>query len=349
MNIKLYQDLSSMHGVSGHELEIRRYVKEHLDGAKEIIQDKMGGVFGVYAGEKEAPRIVICAHMDEIGAMVSEIRDDGFIKMIAIGGINPESFVAQNVYVTVEEGKRIPGVIASIPPHISKDNKITFDDLLLDIGADSKDDALKLGVKIGDFITPIDNFYFTSDQKKMVNKAWDDRLGVSVVLDLVEDIKKMKHPNTVILGATVQEEVGLRGARVASNNLKPDLFITIDVSPTSDYLGKPDAGRLGGGFLVRYYDPRTIMPPRLLAYFRKLAADNNIPYQNFMSRGGTDAGEAQYAYPEGCLATTVGIPGRYIHSPATMVHLDDIKAAKDFIIKLVEDFDKERLDSLLYV
>ena len=349
MNTKIYQELSSMHGVSGREVEIRRYVKDHLEGASEIIQDKMGGVFGVYKGTSEAPRVVICAHMDEIGAMVSEIRKDGFIKMIAIGGINPESFVAQNVYITVSEGKRIPGVIASIPPHISKDNKITFDDLLLDIGADSDEEAKALGVKIGDFITPIDNFYFTSDKKKMVNKAWDDRLGVSIVLDLVNDIKKMNHPNTVILGATVQEEVGLRGARIATNNLHPDLFITIDVSPTSDYLGKPEAGRLGGGFLVRYYDPRTIMPRPLLNYFRKLAEDNNIPYQNFMSHGGTDAGEAQYAYPEGCLATTVGVPGRYIHSPATMVHLDDIEAAKKFVLKLVEDFNKERLDDLLYV
>lgn len=348
MNLKLYQELSSMHGVSGHEVEIRRYVKEHLIGASEIIQDRIGGVFGVYKGE-EGPKVMVCAHMDEIGAMVSEIRKDGFIKMIAIGGINPESFVAQNVYITVEENKRIPGVIASIPPHISKDNKITFDDLLLDIGADSDADAKALGVKIGDFITPMDNFYFTSDKKKMVNKAWDDRLGVSVVLDLVEDIKKMKHPNTVVLGATVQEEVGLRGARVASNNIQPDLFITIDVSPTSDYLGKPEAGKLGGGFLVRYYDPRTIMPPRLLKYFRDLAEKNNIPYQNFMSHGGTDAGEAQYAYPAGALATTVGIPGRYIHSPATMVHLDDIEAAKKFVLKLIEDFNQERLDSLLYV
>lgn len=349
MNIKIYQELSSMHGVSGHELEIRKYVKEHLTGANEIIQDKIGGVFGVYKGENDSPKIMICAHMDEIGAMVTEIRKDGFIKMIPIGGINPESFVAQNVYVTISEGKRIPGVIASIPPHISKDNKITFEDLLLDIGADSDSDVINLGVKIGDFITPMDNFYFTSDKKKMVNKAWDDRLGVSVVLDLVDDIKNMKHPNTIVLGATVQEEVGLRGARVAANNISPDLFITIDVSPTSDYLGKPEAGRLGGGFLVRYYDPRTIMPPRLLAYFRNLADSNNIPYQNFMSKGGTDAGEAQYAYPDGCLATTVGIPGRYIHSPATMVHLDDIEAAKKFILKLIEDFSKERLDSLLYV
>ena len=349
MNIKLYQELSSMHGVSGHEVEIRKYVKEHLTGAKEIIQDRIGGVFGVYEGECAGPKVMVCAHMDEIGAMVTEIRKDGFIKMIAIGGINPESFVAQNVYITVGENKRIPGVIASIPPHISKDNKITFDDLLLDIGADSDEDAKKLGVKIGDCITPVDNFYFTSDKKKMVNKAWDDRLGVSVVLDLVEDIKKMKHPNTVILGSTVQEEVGLRGAKVASNNIQPDLFITIDVSPTSDYLGKPEKGRLGGGFLVRYYDPRTIMPPKLLEYFRNLAEKNNIPYQNFMSMGGTDAGEAQYAYPAGCLATTVGIPGRYIHSPATMVHLDDIEAAKKFVLKLIEDFNKERLDSLLYV
>ena len=348
MNINIYKELSSMHGVSGREDEIRKYIKEHLVGASEIIQDRMGGVFGVYEGSKKGPKIMICAHMDEIGAMVTEIRKDGFIKMMAIGGINPEAFVALNVYVTTEDGKRIPGVISSIPVHISKDVKMSFDDLVLDIGADSKEDVLNLGIKVGCFITPMENFYFTFDNKKMVNKAWDDRLGCSVVLDLVEDILKMEHPNTVIMGATVQEEVGLRGAKVSTNMILPDLFITVDVSPMQDYLGKPEAGRLGGGFLIRYYDPRTIMPPQLLKYFRDLAEKNNIPYQNFRSMGGTDAGEAQYA---GCgtLATTVGIPGRYIHSPATMVHLDDILAAKEFILKLVADFDEERLNNLLYV
>lgn len=348
MNINIYKELSSMHGVSGREDEIRKYIKDHLVGADEIIQDRMGGIFGVYKGSKNGPKIMLCAHMDEIGAMVTEIRKDGFIKMMPIGGINPEAFVAQNVYVTVDENVRIPGVISSIPVHISKDAKMSFDDLVLDVGADSREDAEKMGIKIGCFITPMENFYFTYDQKKMVNKAWDDRLGCSVVLDLVEDIKNMDHPNTVIMGATVQEEVGLRGAKVSSNMILPDLFITVDVSPMSDYLGKPEAGRLGGGFLIRYYDPRTIMPPQLLKYFKELAEGNEIPYQLFRSMGGTDAGEAQYA-GAGTLATTVGIPGRYIHSPATMVHLDDIKAAKEFIKKLVADFDEERLNSLLYV
>ena len=189
MNINIYKELSSMHGVSGREYEIRKYIKDHLVGADEIIQDRMGGIFGVYKGSKNGPKIMLCAHMDEIGAMVTEIRKDGFIKMMPIGGINPEAFVAQNVYVTVDENVRIPGVISSIPVHISKDAKMSFDDLVLDVGADSIEDAEKMGIKIGCFITPMENFYFTYDQKKMVNKAWDDRLGCSVVLDLVEDIK----------------------------------------------------------------------------------------------------------------------------------------------------------------
>lgn len=345
MSIKFYEKLSSMHGVSGNELEIRRFMKENLKGTNEIIQDKLGGVFGVYRGEEAGPKIMICAHMDEIGGMVSEIRKDGFIKMIEVGSINPEAFVSATVYVTTGENKRIRGVISSIPPHISKDNKISFDDLLVDIGCDSAEEVKALGIKIGNFITPMDSFFLTADKKKMVNKGFDDRVGCALVLELVEEVLKIKHPNTVILGATVQEEVGLRGATVASNMILPDLFITIDVSPASDYLEKPEEGKLGGGFFVRYYDPRTIMPPKLFDYFKNLAEKNKISYQVFKSKGGTDAGAAQFA-GNGTLATTIGIPGRYIHSPATMVHLDDIAAAKKFLVKLIKTFDNEELKKL---
>lgn len=345
MDLKLYEEISSLHGVSGNEKEVKKYVKNYLKDAEEIVEDNFGGIFGLYKGSKKGPRIMICGHMDEIGAMVSEVRKDGFIKMIAIGGINPEAFVALNVYVTIKEGVRIPGVIASIPPHLSKDNKITFDDLLLDVGACSDTDVYNMGIRIGSFITPQENFYYTFDKKKMVNKAWDDRLGCAICLDLIEDIKNVNHPNDIYLGCTVQEEVGLRGGRVASNLIKPDLFITVDVSPATDYMGKPENCSLGKGFLVRYYDPRIIMKPELRDYFIDLASKNNIPYQVFRSAGGTDAGEAQYAQ-NGILATTVGIPGRYIHSPATMVHLDDIKAAKDFILALIQDFDEDTLKKI---
>ena len=255
----------------------------------------------------------------------------GFILNIRIGkmyehagfrisiGINVEVMVSANVNVNViKKGKlkKIRGVISSIPPHISKDTKLTFDDIVLDIGCDSKEEVEALGITIGTYVTPVPDFYLTENKTKMVNKAFDDRLGCALVLELVEEIQKIDHPNNIYLGGTVQEEVGLRGGQVSSQMIKPDLFITVDVSPTSDYLGKPEMGALGKGFLIRYYDPRNIMPIKLREYFIELSEKNNIPYQLFKSGGGTDAGAAQYA-GDGILATTVGVPGRYIHSPAT--------------------------------
>lgn len=340
MDIKLYEKLASMHGVSGRETEVAKFCKDELRKcADEVYQDGFGGVFGRFG--TTGPKVMITGHMDEIGAMVVDITPNGFLKVIPIGGVNPETFVSLNVYVTTKE-KRIRGVVSSIPPHISKDNKITFDDLLVDVGADSYEHALSMGIKKGCMVTPVDYFYVTEDGKKMVSKAFDDRLGCAVVLEIAKEMKKISHPNTVILGMTTQEEVGLRGAKVASNMFEPDLFITVDVSPASDYLNKPGAPKIGDGFLIRYYDPGCIMKPELLEYFEQLAEKENIKYQYFRSTGGTDAGQAQYA-KYGTLATTVGVLGRYIHSPATMVHMDDIEAAKSFVIKLIEKFNEEEL------
>lgn len=347
MDTKLYEALTSLHGGSGAEFEVREFMMKHLENADEILRDGFGGVFGKYKGTGDV-NIMICAHMDEISCMVTEIRNDGFLKIMPIGGINVEAIVSCNMVLSVMKNgkpKKIRGVISSIPPHISKDTKPTFDDIVLDIGCDSALEVKKLGVTIGTYVTPVPEFYFTENKKKMVNKAFDDRLGCAMVCELASVIPTLNHPNNIYLGGTVQEEVGLRGGQVSSQMIKPDLFITIDVSPTSDYLGKPEAGALGKGFLIRYFDPRNIMPIKLREYFVTLASSNKIPYQLFKSGGGTDAGAAQYV-GSGILATTVGVPGRYIHSPATMVSLDDIEAAKQFIIKLVQDFDKNRLEEL---
>ena len=344
MDTKIIELVTSLPGGSGSEYKIKEVFKDRLKDADEVICDGFGGIFGKFNGTKDDVKVMVCAHMDEVSLMVNEVRDDGFLKVMPIGGINVEAFVSQNVLV---HGKKdVRGLISSIPPHLAKGNSAAdFNDVVLDIGCDSKDEVLALGINVGTYATPIPSFYFTEGKDKIVNKAMDDRLGCAVVLDIINEIKNIKHPNTLYLGGTVQEEVGLRGARVASNMITPDLFITIDVSPASDYLGEKNKGKLGDGFLIRYFDPGNIMPIKLREYFISLATKHDIKYQLFKSTGGTDAGAAQYV-GNGILATTVGIPGRYIHSPATMVSLKDIEAAKQFVIKLIEDFDSKKLKKL---
>lgn len=346
--MKVYEDLVNLNGIPGHEKSVRKYMREEISKyTEEIIQDKLGSIFGVKRGSGK-PVIMIAGHMDEVGAMVVKITNEGFIKMIPVGGINPDVMVSQNVIVHTKE-KEIKGIVGAIPPHINRgsdaNSSLSFDDLLVDIGADNKDHAIAMGIEIGQQITFVNNYYITEDGKKIVSKAWDNRFGCGMALDVLKEIKDMDHPNVVVAGATVQEEVGLRGATTASQMVVPDLFLAIDVSPVGDFLKKdhPRAfGKLGEGFLVRFYDPRNIMQPKIQEYFEKLASKKKIKLQHFLSMGGTDAAAAQYA-GSGTLSTTIGLPGRYIHSSAAMIHIDDVEAVKKMVIAIIKDFDEDRL------
>jgi putative aminopeptidase FrvX len=348
--MKLYEKLVNMNGVSGHESDIKRFVRSELEKVSdEIIQDKLGSVFGISKGD--GPVIMIAGHMDEVGAIVTKITDKGFLKIFPIGGITPEVFYSLNMKVIINEEKFIRGVIGAIPPHLNRGSEaakkeLSFDDFLLDIGADSKEEAIKMGIKIGQQVVPVNDYYVMEDGKKIVSKAWDNRFGVGMAIEVMQAIHKTKHPNTVIAGATVQEEVGLRGATTASNMVKPDLFIAVDVSPVGDFLdeGNPRAfGKLGEGFLIRFYDPRCIMHNGIRNYFEKIANEHNIKFQNFLSMGGTDAAAAQYS---GAIATTVGLPGRYIHTNAAIIDVRDVEEVKKMLLALIENFDTQALEAV---
>ncbi|MDD3191158.1 MAG: peptidase M28 [Bacilli bacterium] len=345
--MKLYEQLVNMAGIAGHESEIKKFVRAELQKVSdEIIQDKLGSVFGVSKGN--GPVIMIAGHMDEVGAMVTKITDEGFIKMLAIGGINPEVYLSQNMEIIISPTKRIKGIIGAVPPHInrgSEDSKpeLKFEDLLLDIGADSKEAAIQMGVKVGQQVVSLNQYYVMEDQNKIVSKAWDNRFGVGMAIEVLRAIHHTNHPNTVIAGATVQEEVGLRGATTASNMVQPDLFLAIDVSPVGDFLPKdhPRAyGKLGGGFLVRFYDPRCIMHLGVKKYIEDLANERQIKYQHFLSMGGTDAAAAQYNH---AIATTIGLPGRYIHTNAAVIDVRDVEEVKKMLLAIIETFDADKL------
>lgn len=338
---EIYEKLLNMDGISGHERNIKKFVKTELQKyTDEIIEDGMGGIFGVLDGD--GPTIMICGHMDEVGFMVSGITSKGMIKLLPIGGMNPDVYLSQNMHIVINKEKTIKGIIGAMPPHLTKGEKrpLTFDDLLLDIGADNKEEAIKMGIKTGQQVVSDNSYYFTEDNKKIVSKAWDDRFGVGMVLELIAEASKIKHNNKLIFGATVQEEVGLRGARVASQMIEPDLFITIDVSPADDFVSPSPNATLGQGFLIRYFDPSIIMNRGLHDYFEETALNNKIPYQEYRSAGGTDAAIAQYA-GKGVLATTIGLPGRYIHTTAAMVHVDDIEAVKQMALAVIKSFNNE--------
>jgi len=348
---EMYRELVDLPGVASHEKYIRKYVKNRLEKVSETIyQDKIGSVFGSINESKYGPKIMIAGHMDEVGAMVTNITDKGFIKMIPIGSINAPVALSQHMNIVLDDGSFCPGVVGAKPPHLLRDDTSkqvsSFEDFLLDIGADSKKHAIDLGVKIGQQIVFENNYKVTKDGKKIFSKAWDDRFGTAMAIDILETVNKDDIPCQLYAGANVQEEVGLRGAKTSSYMIKPDLFIAVDCSPCSDTFEDSEVGgSLGKGFMIRFYDPRCIMHQGMKQFIEETAKKHDIPFQYYKSMGGTDAAEVQLS-GDGVLVCTIGMPARYIHSTTSMIHIDDYEAVKKIILAMLKELDFNKVEEI---
>jgi len=348
MNKKLFRELCDAAAIGGNESQVRSIMRRELSlVSDEIITDKLGGIFGVKHGPKNAPVIMIAGHMDEVGAMVIGIQDNGLLKIKAIGGLDGAVYQSQHMNVYTDAGKVIPGVTVTMPPHLLRDGdqktpSTKFDDLLVDVGANSKKDVTKLGIQVGDMIVSSNEFKTTADKKKIISKAIDNRWGCYVAMELLRELKDQAVPCTIIAGANVQEEVGLRGAVVSTNMVKPDIFIALDASPAGDRYPGDQFGALGKGFLLRVLDRVTVMHQGMKIVMKEIANDEQLPYQEFYSAGGTDAGAAQYA-GAGVPVATIGLPARYIHSTTSMMQISDSDVALSMLKAFVLRLDQAQL------
>ncbi|MCK4552161.1 MAG: M42 family metallopeptidase [Tenericutes bacterium] len=348
---KFYRELVDLPGISGQEKYIRKYMRKHLEQvSEEIIEDNLGSIFGVLNKNIDGPTVMIAGHMDEIGTMVEEINNNGTIKMIPIGGINPPVMISQYMNVVLDDGSYVPGVVGSKPPHLLRDQSSkqvsSFEDFFLDIGADDKKHAEELGLKIGQQIVFKNNYTESVDGKKIFSKAWDNRFGCAMALDIMETVKKEELACRLYSGANVQEEVGLRGAITSSFMIKPDLFIAVDCSPCQDTFNTSDVGgSLGEGFMVRFYDPRAILHQGMKKFIEETAKKNNIKFQYYKSRGGTDAAAVQLSR-SGVLVCTIGMPSRYIHSTTSVIHKEDMKAVKNVILAMLKEIDFNKIKEI---
>jgi putative aminopeptidase FrvX len=219
--------------------------------------------------------------------------------------------------------------------------------MLIDIGADDREDAKKLGIQPGQPIVPICPFTPMANKKKIMAKAWDNRYGCGLAIELLQEVQNETLPNVLYSGATVQEEVGLRGAQTAANMIKPDLFYALDASPANDASGnKHEFGQLGKGALLRIFDRTMVTHKGMREFVLDTAQSHHIPYQYFTSQGGTDAGRVHLSN-EGVPSAVIGICSRYIHTPASIIHVDDYAAAKELLIQLVKTSDSTTLSTIL--
>lgn len=344
----IYKELTEAFGISGRESGIRKIFEREIKKYPEykIEYDNLGSIVAVKKSKKKnAKTIMITGHMDEVGLMVSEILDSGAIKITPIGGLKPEVFLSQLLYI--DTGKKlIPGIIGSIPPHIKTDDKISFNDFLLDTGIASKKEVLKQGIKPGQQVLPKTCTILNGDETKVIAKAIDNRWGSGMAIELIRDFKDIELEYNLIIGATVQEEVGLRGAQTITQKLNPDVFIALDASPINDLNNPTSPAKFDEGFLIRAFDPNNIMSYDFLEYFNELAEKNNLKSQVYFGGGGTDAAKAQYAH-DGVLSTTIGLPTRYIHSTCGMFSLKDHFSAFDFVRAFLKDITNKKITKLL--
>lgn len=348
--IELIKKTTELKGVSGFEHEVRDFMRQEMTPYVDDIQlDGLGGIFGIKNGkDTQSPKLMVAAHMDEVGFMVSSITAKGLMKVVSLGGWNPYVVSAQRFTLITQKGE-YPVVSSSIPPHLLKNKESStpsIDSILFDGGFESKEEAWEYGVRPGDVLVPDVQTIEMANGKTFVGKAWDNRYGVTLVLELLKKLEKETLPSTLIAGANVQEEVGLRGTKGAVTQFKPDAFLAVDCSPANDINGDKEAfGRLGEGFLLRIQDPGMLLSKEMKEFLLDTAETHDIPYQYFFSKGGTDAGAA-HQMNKGIPSAVIGVPARYIHTHQSLFRIDDYEAAKEMVYQTVKAFDQSVLETL---
>jgi Cellulase M and related proteins len=338
----ILEKLSNAAGVSGFEEDIREIitdeVKDHVD---EIETDNMGNLIMVKKGKDDGKKIMLAAHMDEIGLMVRHIDKEGFIKFSKIGGINDQMLLNQEVYIHTDNGK-VLGVLGSKPPHRMKaaerKKAVEYENMFIDIGAKDKEEAEKL-VSVGDVAT-IKREFSTLRGSTVAGKAFDNRVGCLV---LIEVMKRIKSDANIYAVGTVQEEVGLKGAKTSAFKINPDLAIALDVTISGDHPGiKEDEApaKLGGGPAIILTDASgrgIITHPKVKKLLIEAAEREEIPYQLEVSEGGTTDATAIHLTREGIPTGVLSAPTRYIHTPVEVVDMDDIENTVKLLVAALEN------------
>jgi endoglucanase len=353
----LLKEITDIFGPSGFEDEVGIFVEKQLSPFCEVVRDGLGSTIGIKKGSSDSPRILIAGHMDEIGFLVAGVTKSGYIKINALGGWWPHVLLSQRVVIRTRNGKLVHGIIGSKAPHSLKPEErlkvLELDDLYVDIGASEDNDAAKkFGIRIGDPIVPYAEFAKLGPNGKfLMAKAWDNRIGVAVAIEVAKALKGKKHPNTLYAGGTVQEEVGLRGAGTCAHFCEPDVAIAIDVTLAADIPGSSNAEwgeKLGKGPSISVMDGSLLPNPRLLDFVIDIADKKKIPYQlGSLSKGGTDGGK--FAMTRGGIASlTVSIATRYIHSHYGILHRNDVDNLIKILTEVVLALDSKTLKKIAF-
>jgi putative aminopeptidase FrvX len=359
-SIALLRELSESFGPSGFEREPATLVKNAGERyADEVSSDKLGSVIFKKRGTSDSPRVLLAGHLDEVGFVVTGIeKDSGYLTFSALGYWFDQVLLGHRVTVRTGKGD-VMGVIASKPPHLlapdEREKVVKIDSMFIDIGASSRAAAEKeFGVRVGDPVAPLSSFAKVKGGTIVMGKAFDDRIGTLVGLEVLKRLasQKIRHPNTAFVAATVQEEVGLRGAQTVANVVQPDVALALEVDIAGDVPGlRPQEApsRMGGGPSILTFDASMIPNQAFKSFVIETAEKERIRHQlSVVAKGGTDAGKFQFSQA-GCPSMVIGVPTRHIHSHSAVADLSDIDETVKLVVALVKRLDAKTVRSFTRV
>jgi len=352
--LTMLKELTDANGIPGNEKEVREVFEKYISPyADEVTIDNLGSSIAKKVGDENGPKIMVAGHLDEIGFMVTRIDDNGFIYFQTVGGWWNQVMLAQRVTILGNKG-HVTGVIGSKPPHVlsAEERKKPYEikNMFIDIGASSKEEAKEFGVKPGDSVVPYFEFTQLKNEKMLMAKAWDNRIGLAIAIEVLRRLQEEDHPNTVYGVGTVQEEVGLRGAKTSTFSIKPDIGFAVDVGIAGDMPGvseKDADGKLGEGPQIVLYDASMVSHKGLRDLVVDTADEQLIPYQfATMAGGGTDSGSIHLT-ADGVPALSITVATRYIHSHAAILHYDDFENAVKLIVQVIKQLDADTVKKII--
>jgi len=350
----LIRDLTNANGISGFEHEVVEVVKGYVSDELIVSFDTMRNVFMSLKGNTgDRPVVMVDAHSDEIGFMVQSINGNGLIKFIAIGGWHGANIPAHAVRIRNSRGEYIKGITTSKPPHFmsaaEKGAAPKIENMFIDIGALSREEVVDVfGIEVANPVIPDVDFVYNKTNGIMRGKAFDDRIGCACEVSLMNELVDENLEVDVVGAVSTQEEVGLRGAGVTSNVIKPDIAIVFEGTPADDSFTDKYSCQAGlkKGPQIRHRDGSMITHPGYLAFARSIAKELEIPFQDAVrAGGGTDGGKIHLAH-NGVPTIVIGVPARYIHSHYGYVAFEDFENAVKWAKEIIKKLNTETIKSL---
>lgn len=354
--LKMLKALTDAKGIPGNEREVREVFRSYIEPLSDTFElDGLGSAIAAKVGDAEGPKVMIAGHLDEVGFMVTRIDDKGFIRFQTVGGWVSQVMLAQKVTIVTRSGEEIVGVIGSKPPHVisaaERQKAFPIKDMFIDVGAVDKEEVESFGIRPGDMIVPSFDFTVMKNEKFLLAKAWDNRIGLAIAIEVLKNLQKEKHPNTVYGVGTVQEEVGTRGARTSAHFIQPDIGFGVDVGIAGDTPGVTPTeatSKMGKGPQIILYDATMVAHAGLRNFVTDVADELGIPYQfEAIPMGGTDSGPIHLT-GDGVPSLSITIATRYIHSHSSMLHRDDFENAVKLITEVVKRLDKETVSAIRF-